>query len=253
MPASQDSVWLVVPTYNERENISSLVEAVLSRLPSARVLVVDDNSPDGTGAVADELAEADPRVHVLHRPGKEGLGAAYRAGFAHVLNGTQCQIVIQMDCDFSHDPADLPRLVSGIEAGCDLVLGSRYVSGGLTPGWSRLRRLLSIGGSHYSRTLLGVPYRDLTGGFKAWRAGLLETILADVGYANGYGFQVEMTFLAHRHGARIEEIPISFHDRTAGKSKMSGAIVLEALLAIPRLRLTARRLAAQPRGAGRPT
>lgn len=253
MPASSPSVWVVIPTYNERENIAALVHAVLTALPSANVLIADDNSPDGTGAIADTLTEEDGRIYVLHRTSKDGLGAAYRAAFAQVLQGGPCQVVIQMDCDFSHDPGDLPRLMEALELGADLALGSRYVRGGRTPGWSRLRRLISLAGSVYSRALLGVPYRDLTGGFKAWRAELLEAVLEDVGYANGYGFQVEMTFRAHRRGAHIRELPITFHDRTAGKSKMSGAIVLEALLAIPRLRLTAPRLAGQARGAGRPT
>jgi len=240
--------WIVVPTYNERENIAPFIAAIQKAAPDAKVLVVDDNSPDGTGLLADEIAKANTRIAVLHRSQKEGLGAAYRAGFREVLLDPECDLVIQMDCDFSHDPAEIPLLVSGIDAGNDLVLGSRYVPGGSTPGWGLRRRLISKAGSMVARSVLRLRYRDLTGGFKAWRRTLLEQVDLAGGYAQGYGFQIEMTWTARLLGARIAEVPITFRDRTAGVSKMSGSIALEALLMVLRLRLRGPRLpiTAQP-------
>jgi dolichol-phosphate mannosyltransferase len=243
-PSDGTTTWIVVPTYNERENLAPITKAILEAVPAVRILVVDDGSPDGTGAIADELAAAEPRIEVLHRTAKEGLGAAYRAGFRHVLADPQAAAVVQMDCDFSHSPAQVPGLLAPIlEGSADLVLGSRYVRGGTTPGWGLGRRLLSRGGGHYARLVLGVPYRDLTGGFKAWsRAALAAIDLEAPEFANGYGFQIEMTWRAHRNGARIIERPITFGERVAGASKMSAGIAREALVMVLRMRLTAGRL-----------
>jgi dolichol-phosphate mannosyltransferase len=229
--------WILVPTYNERENLQPLVAAVLAQVPAGHLLVVDDNSPDGTGALADELAASDSRVTVLHRTAKEGLGQAYRAGFREALGDPECDRIVQMDCDFSHDPVDVPRLLAALEEGADLAIGSRNIPGGSTPGWSVKRRAISLAGSTVSRLILGIPVRDLTGGFKAWRRELLGRLPLEGGYANGYGFQIEMTWNAHRLGARIAELPITFRERTAGVSKMSASIALEALLMVLRLRL----------------
>ncbi|TME35529.1 MAG: polyprenol monophosphomannose synthase [Chloroflexi bacterium] len=234
--SASTGTWIVVPTYNERDNVAAFVDAVLEVVRDGQVLIVDDNSPDGTGILADALAAADQRVSVLHREEKAGLGAAYRAGFVEALRHPECLRVVQMDCDFSHAPQDLPRLLQALEAGSQLVLGSRYVPGGSTPGWSLRRRLISRVGSLVARGVLLLPYHDLTGGFKAWRRETLAEIDLESGYAQGYGFQVEMTWLAHRSGARITEVPITFRDRVAGMSKMSGAIALEALLMVIRLR-----------------
>jgi len=236
---SEGAAWVVLPTYNERDNIASMVSAINASLPSANILIVDDNSPDGTGQLADALAESEPRVSVLHRPGKAGLGEAYRAGFAEVLEQPGLGAIIQMDCDFSHDPADLPRLLDALSAGADLAIGSRYVRGGSTPGWDLRRRIISRSGSLFARSVLLLPYRDLTGGFKAWRPDLLRQLMASTAYAQGYGFQIEMTWLAHRGGARVTELPIAFRDRELGESKMSGAIMREALLMVLGLRLRA--------------
>jgi dolichol-phosphate mannosyltransferase len=230
-------VWIALPTYNERENLEPLTSEILRRLPAAHILVVDDASPDGTGAIADRLASEDDRVRVLHRPGKEGLGVAYRAAFSHLMARSDCSVVVQMDCDFSHRADDLVRMVSALGAANDLVLGSRYVPGGATPGWGRRRRILSRGGSIFARLVLGLPFHDLTGGFKAWRVELLRALPLDRVAARGYGFQVEMTWRAFRHGARIAELPISFEERAAGTSKMSGAIIAEALVMVIRLRM----------------
>jgi dolichol-phosphate mannosyltransferase len=200
------------------------------------VLVVDDGSPDGTGQLADTIAAREPRVAVLHRTSKEGLGPAYRAGFRWVLDRPDSDAVVQMDADFSHDPRDLPRLLAPLMGGADLVLGTRYIAGGGTVGWPWYRQLISRSGTTFARTVLLLPYRDLTGGFKAWRRDLLESIrLRDIG-VNGYGFQVETTWWAHRRGARIVQVPITFRERTAGRSKMSGAIVGEAMLRVLALR-----------------
>lgn len=242
MPAAgeaRNGTWIIVPTYNERENLAPFVAAVRAQVPGAHVLIVDDNSPDGTGALADELARTDNQVQVLHRTSKDGLGAAYRAGFSLVLANPACERIVQMDCDFSHDPADLTQLLEALDAGGDLVLGSRYVNGGSTPGWSTRRRLLSRTGSLVARAVLQLGYRDLTGGFKAWRREILSALDLDSGYAQGYGFQIEMTWQAHRLGARIVEVPITFRERTAGVSKMTGGIALEALLMVLRLRASA--------------
>ena len=230
-------VWFALPTYNERLNLEPLVDTLLSHVPAARVLVVDDNSPDGTGRLADEIAARDRRVQVLHRPGKQGLGAAYRAAFRQLLERPDCDVIVQMDCDFSHDPRDATRLLEAIDEGADLVLGSRYVPGGGTPGWTLGRRLVSRGGSGFARAVLRLPAHDLTGGFKAWRADLLRSLDLERIGTQGYGFQIEMTWWAHRHGAAIREIPIVFGERRAGQSKMSRRIVVEALLMVLRLRL----------------
>lgn len=216
-----------VPTYDERENVGPIVEAILAAAPGVEVLVVDDASPDGTGALADAIAAREPRVHVLHRARKEGLGRAYLAAFAWALERGY-GLVLEMDADFSHDPRDLPRLIAAAE-GADLVLGSRWVPGGGTVNWGLGRRLLSRAGSLYARTVLGVGVRDLTGGFKCFRREVLEALdLARV-TCDGYAFQVELTYRALRRGFRVVEVPIVFEDRRVGRSKMSRAIVLEAV------------------------
>jgi dolichol-phosphate mannosyltransferase len=226
----------VLPTYNEIENLEGILGAITQSLPQGNVLVVDDGSPDGTGQLADTIAAREPRVSVLHRTSKEGLGPAYRAGFRWVLDRPDTDAVVQMDADFSHDPRDLPRLLAPLMVGADLVLGARYVRGGGTIGWPWYRRLISRGGTTFARTVLLLPYRDLTGGYKAWRRELLDSIrLRDIG-VNGYGFQVETTWWAHRRGARIAQVPITFRERTAGRSKMSGAIVGEAMVRVLTLR-----------------
>lgn len=221
-----DRVTVVVPTYNERHNISHLVASV--RLQGYRVVIVDDGSPDGTGEVADELAEGDPLVEVLHREEKQGLGPAYAAGFDRALS-EGAEIVCEMDADFSHNPTDLPRLVEAIEAGADLAIGSRYVPGGDTPDWPVGRRLISKGGNVYARTMLGIPTRDATAGFRAFRREALEMLPYGAAEASGYGFQVEMAWRAHRMGLRVVEVPIVFRDRQMGTSKMTKTIVAEAM------------------------
>lgn len=229
--------WLVLPTYNEAENIEPFVAAVRDKLPaSARVLIVDDNSPDGTGRIADRLASEHENVEVLHRPCKEGLGPAYIAGFRRALAGG-AELVLEMDSDFSHDPAYLPRLLEAAER-ADLVLGSRYVPGGGVSDWGALRRAISRGGSAYARLVLGVKVRDLTGGFKCFRREVLEAIGLDTIEARGYAFQVEMTYRAIRAGFRVVEVPIVFRDRRAGSSKMDRSIVAEAVWRVPLLRFT---------------
>lgn len=229
-------MWVVLPTYNEIENLEGILGAITEALPQANVLVVDDGSPDGTGQLGDTIAAREPRVSVLHRTSKEGLGPAYRAGFRWVLDRPDTDAVVQMDADFSHDPRDLPRLLAPLMVGADLALGTRYVRGGGTIGWPWYRRLISRGGTTFARTVLLLPYRDLTGGYKAWRRELLDSIrLRDID-VNGYGFQVETTWWAHRRGARIAQVPITFRERTAGRSKMSGAIVGEAMLRVLTLR-----------------
>jgi dolichol-phosphate mannosyltransferase len=226
-----------LPTYNERENLERMIEA-LEPL-GVRVLVIDDNSPDGTGAIADELAAARDWVSVLHRPAKEGLGRAYVAGFHEVLAG-DADYVAQMDCDFSHDPADVPRLIAAVDAGADVAIGSRYVAGGGTSNWGLFRQFLSRGASLFTRLIL-MPVRDATGGFKCFRRDVLESIDLDSIDAAGYVFQVETTYRARRKGFRVVEIPIQFADRTAGTSKMSAAVALEGVLKVPLLRLAAMR------------
>jgi dolichol-phosphate mannosyltransferase len=230
--------WVVLPTYNEAENVEPLVRAVLAALPDARVLVVDDASPDGTGAIADRLASELAAVAVLHRPGKAGLGRAYVDGFAHAL-AAGAGYVVEMDADFSHDPGDLPRLVETARAGADVVLGSRYVPGGGVADWDALRRAISRGGCGYARWALGVGVRDLTGGFKCYRRAVLERIDLDGVHSKGYAFQIETTYRALRAGFRVVEVPIRFVDRTEGHSKMSRAIVLEAVWKVPLLKAAA--------------
>jgi dolichol-phosphate mannosyltransferase len=245
--AAGRGVWVVLPTYNERDNLEPIVEAILAALPEASLLVVDDHSPDGTGEMADTLAAREPRVAVLHRPGKQGLGVAYRDGFRWVLERPETRAVVQMDADFSHDPASLPRLLTPLMGSADLVLGTRYMRGGQTMGWPLRRRLLSRGGTLFARTVLLMPYRDLTGGFKAWRRELLDAIRLRETSGSGYGFQIETTWWAHRRGARIVQVPIVFRERVAGASKMHGGIVREAMLLVLSLRWGAIRDAIQRR------
>jgi dolichol-phosphate mannosyltransferase len=245
--AAGRGVWVVVPTYNERENLEPIVRAVLDALPEAKLLVVDDASPDGTGELADALAADEPRISVLHRAGKEGLGVAYRDAFRWVLDRPDARAMVQMDADFSHDPAALPQLLAPLMGTADLVLGTRYMPGGGTVGWPWYRKLISRGGTLFARTVLLLPYRDLTGGFKAWRRELADAIRLRETSGSGYGFQIETTWWAHRRGARIVEVPIVFRERVVGSSKMSGGIVREALLLVVRLRLGAIRDAIRPR------
>jgi dolichol-phosphate mannosyltransferase len=237
--AAGRGVWVIIPTYNERENVEGITAAVLAALPEGEVLVVDDNSPDGTGVLADTIAAREPRAHVLHREGKEGLGVAYRHGFRWALAQPGTRAVVQMDADFSHDPADLPRLLAPLMRDADLVLGTRYIRGGGTVGWPLHRQLISRAGTLFARTVLLLPYRDLTGGFKAWRRELLDAVRLRDANSSGYGFQVEMTWWSHRRGATIVQLPIIFRERVAGRSKMSGSIVREALLLVIKLRLRA--------------
>jgi len=234
--------WLVLPTYNEAENIEAIVRAALAQLESTgmphRVLVVDDGSPDGTGHIADRLAAELEPVEVLHRERKEGIGPAYLAGFSHAL-GAGAELLLEMDSDFSHDPADLPRLVAAATE-ADLVLGSRYVKGGGVTDWGLARRVISRGGSLYARIVLGVPVNDLTGGFKCFRREVLVALdLSSVG-TDGYGFQIEMTYRTIRAGFRVKEVPILFRDRRIGASKMSARIAVEAFWKVPGLRFRVR-------------
>ena len=234
MPAA----WLILPTYNEAENVEAILRAALGQLASTgrehTILVVDDSSPDGTGEIADRMAAEHPEVRVMHRPAKQGLGRAYLAGFEEALaNGAD--LVLEMDADFSHDPADLPRLIAAADA-ADLVLGSRYVPGGGVENWGRLRRILSRGGSWYARVLLGVPVRDLTGGFKCFNRRVLETLDRRRVHADGYGFQIELTYRAIQAGFTVTEVPILFRERREGQSKMTARIALEAVWKVPGLR-----------------
>lgn len=227
--------WLVLPTYNEAENVEPLVEAARAKLPpAAQVLIVDDSSPDGTGEIADRLAERHANVQVLHRARKEGLGPAYIAGFRYALE-RGAGFVLEMDSDFSHDPAYLPRLLEAAKR-ADVVLGSRYVPGGGVSDWGPLRRTVSRGGSSYARRVLGVDVRDLTGGFKCFRREVLEAIDLDRISTRGYAFQVEMTYRAIRRGFRVVEVPIVFRERRVGTSKMDLSIVAEAVWRLPLLR-----------------
>jgi dolichol-phosphate mannosyltransferase len=225
-----------LPTYNERENLERMVRALGEQ--GVRVLVIDDRSPDGTGEIADRLAQELEHVGVLHRERKEGLGPAYLAGFKRAL-ADGAQFVLEMDCDFSHDPADVPRLIAAAEAGADLVIGSRYVPGGSIPNWGLVRRFISRGGCVYAQALLQTRIRDLTGGFKCYRRRVLESIDLDAIHSKGYAFQIETTYRAMRKGFRVVEIPITFVDREEGGSKMSHAIVFEAVWKVPALRLAA--------------
>ena len=225
-----------LPTYNELENLEPMLRALGDK--DVRVLVIDDNSPDGTGELADRLAQELDYVDVLHRERKEGLGPAYLAGFRRALSGG-ADLVLEMDCDFSHDPNDVPRLRAAVEQGADLALGSRYVPGGGVRNWGLIRRLISAGGSLYARVLLGVKVRDLTGGFKCYRRGVLEAIDLDAVESKGYAFQIETTYRALRAGFEVVEVPITFADREVGGSKMSRTIVAEAVWKVPGLRLAA--------------
>ena len=227
-----------LPTYNERANIEPMLHALAPL--GVHVLVIDDNSPDGTGEIADRLTAELECVSVLHRQRKEGLGPAYIAGFRRAL-AEGADYVLEFDCDFSHDPKDVPRLIAACENGADLALGSRYVPGGGTRNWGLGRRFVSIGGSWYARTLLGVGIRDLTGGFKCYRRQVLERIDLDTVRSLGYAFQIETTFRTIRAGFSVVEVPIVFSDRTEGTSKMSRTIFLEAVTRVPALRLAALR------------
>jgi dolichol-phosphate mannosyltransferase len=226
-----------IPTYNERENLEGIVQAVLAADARTEVLVVDDNSPDGTGGLADALCAREPRVHVLHRAKKEGLGRAYLAAFGWAL-ARPYAYVVEMDADWSHPPRYLPELLDRAEAGADLVLGSRYVPGGGTVNWGWLRRFISQGGSLYARVVLGLAVRDLTGGFKCFRRRVLESIDLAAVHSTGYAFQIELTYRTLRNGFRVEEMPIVFEDRRVGQSKMSRRIVVEALTMVWKLRFT---------------
>jgi dolichol-phosphate mannosyltransferase len=238
-PVMDARVWLVIPTYNESANVEAIVEAALEALPpSRRILIVDDSSPDGTGAIADKLAVAHEDVAVLHRRAKQGLGPAYVAGFHEAIAGG-AELIAQMDADFSHDPHDLPRLLAAAED-ADLVLGSRYVRGGGVTDWGGARRAVSRWGSAYARTALGIDVQDLTGGFKVFRRQVLEAIDLESLASLGYAFQVETTFRAVKAGFRVVEVPIVFQDRRVGESKMTGAIVLEAAWRVPTMRLRGR-------------
>jgi dolichol-phosphate mannosyltransferase len=246
MSPHPERVCVIVPTYDERENVVPVVKAVRSELddlaPNHTVLVVDDSSPDGTGELAEALARNDPRVEVLHRPEKQGLGPAYIAGFRRALDAG-AELIVEMDADFSHDPAYLGAMLDAARR-ADVVLGSRYVPGGGVRNWGRTRRIVSRGGCWYARTMLGVDIDDLTGGFKCFRREVLEAIDLDSVRSQGYAFQVELTFRALQLGFRVEEVPIVFTERRVGASKMSKRIVLEAAWMVPRLRMS--------RGASRP-
>lgn len=228
---------IVIPTYNERDCLPEIVPAVRAAVPEATILVVDDNSPDGTGALADQMAAADPHVTVKHRQEKRGLGAAYLSAFSDALAaGDRWQRVVQMDADLSHDPKDVPRLLRALDHGADLAVGSRYVEGGGTENWGLGRQVISRGGGLYARSVLGVTIKDLTAGFKAWKVGTLRRINLQAVNARGYGFQIEMTYRTLRNGMRVVEVPIRFVDRRVGSSKMSRSIVLEALTLVWQLR-----------------
>jgi dolichol-phosphate mannosyltransferase len=234
-PKPKSAACLVLPTYDEAGNIERIVEAVLAKLPpTARVLIVDDNSPDGTGEIADRIAASEQRVATIHRPNKEGLGPAYIEGFRRAL-ADGAELVLEMDADFSHDPAYLPRLLEAAQR-ADLVLGSRYVEGGGVTEWTALRRAISRGGSTYARLVLGLGVRDLTGGFKCFRREVLEAIDLDSIRSRGYAFQVELTYRAIQRGFKVVEVPIVFRDRRAGSSKMGLPIAVEAVWRLPALR-----------------
>lgn len=244
-PTVDKDTWLILPTFNERENIERLVQSAVAELSKITdrltVLIVDDNSPDGTGTLADALAGQDTRITVLHRAAKQGLGTAYVAGFKVALEAN-AELIVQMDSDFSHDPAYLPELVMPVAEGrADLTLGSRYVAGGGVADWGPLRRTVSRSGCWYARHVLSIPVRDLTGGFKCFSRKLLTSIPLDSVQSQGYSFQVEMTYRTIMAGFRVLEVPIVFTERRAGSSKMHGRIVVEAAWVVPRLRFADRR------------
>ncbi|RAL24965.1 dolichyl-phosphate beta-D-mannosyltransferase [Lujinxingia litoralis] len=228
-------VLICIPTYNEAGNIGPITSAILERCPQVHLLIIDDGSPDGTGQLADELARADERIHVMHRTEKAGLGRAYIAGFKWAL-AQGFEHVVEMDADFSHRPEDLPKLLEQLDH-FDVVIGSRYVAGGATRDWGLFRRLLSRGGGFYARLVLGVDIRDLTAGFVAWRRQVLETIDLEKVEASGYVFQIELKYRAHQHGFRMVEVPIVFPDRQVGDSKMTPDIAAEALTRVWKIRL----------------
>jgi dolichol-phosphate mannosyltransferase len=237
MPPASPSIWIIIPTYNERENVGPITDAVLAAVPDAHVLIVDDGSPDGTGDLADEMAARNPAIAVLHRQAKQGLGRAYVAAFQELMT-RGADIVVQMDADFSHPVRFLPSLIEPLRAAeADVVLGSRYVKGGQIPRWNIFRRIISRGGSVFAGVVLLLPHRDLTGGFKAWRIQALKAIDLERLHAGGYAFQIETTFKARLAGARIVEVPITFEERRAGTSKMSMAIFTEAFGLVLALRV----------------
>jgi dolichol-phosphate mannosyltransferase len=244
------TAWLILPTYNEAENVEAIVRAVLpvlerSRCDGHRVLIVDDGSPDGTGAIADRLAAELPAVSVLHRDAPQGLGPAYLAGFAYALEHG-AELVLEMDADFSHEPADVERLIAAVAAGADVALGSRYARGGGVSDWGAARRFISRGGCLYAQLVLGLHVRDLTGGFKCFRRPVLEAIDLPSVRSRGYAFQVELTYRAIHSGFRVVEVPITFRDRQLGTSKMSWRIAREAVVLVPRLRRRRGRPFVQP-------
>ena len=225
---------MIIPTYNEAENLRAIVAATLAAVGTAHVLIVDDNSPDGTGRIADALAADDPRVHVLHRAGKQGLGTAYVQGFAYALEGGY-SCAFEMDADFSHDPKYLPRMLAELET-CDVVIGSRYVPGGATPDWTMTRRIISNCGNVFARSVLGLPLQDCTAGFKGYRPEVLTVCDFAAVHLEGYAFQIETVYQAYRRGFRLREIPVVFVDRHLGHSKMSRQIVAEAFSYVVRRR-----------------
>jgi dolichol-phosphate mannosyltransferase len=233
---------IIIPTYNEKANLQDLLPLIYQNLPGTHILIVDDNSPDGTGDLVDSLAAATypGQLFILKRPGKMGLGTAYLAGFKWAL-ANNYSLIFEMDADFSHNPCYLPAFVEAAKS-ADLVIGSRYVAGGGVRNWGLLRRCISLGGSLYSRLIMGMPFHDLTGGFKCFRRQLLEQIDLNDVKSNGYSFQIEMTFRAYLLGSKIQEIPILFEERAEGQSKMSGSIFREAMLMVPKLRLAKSRL-----------
>ena len=236
MAAAALRALLIVPTYNEVDNVERVAAEFLAPVPGVELLFVDDASPDGTGALIDRIRAEEPRVHVLHRTGKLGLGTAYLAGFRWALE-RDYRLVVEMDADFSHDPRYLPEILAAAEAGADLVVGSRYVEGGGTRNWGLGRRLISRAGGRYARTVLGLDVHDMTAGFVCYRREALERLDLSSIKSNGYSFQIEMKYRAHRAGLRIVEVPIVFEDRRVGQSKMSRAIVAEALWMVWKLRL----------------
>jgi dolichol-phosphate mannosyltransferase len=238
MPPVTPSIWIIVPTYNERDNVGPITDAILQTVPQAHVLIVDDGSPDGTGELADELARGNPAIAVLHRTQKQGLGRAYVAAFEELL-ARGADVVVQIDADFSHPVRFLPGLLEPLVSDrADVVLGSRYVKGGHIPRWNLVRRVVSRGGSLFAGVVLLMPYRDLTGGFKAWKASVLRDIQLDRLHAGGYAFQIETTFRARLAGARVVEVPITFEERRVGQSKMTMDIFMEAFRLVLALRLT---------------